>query len=50
MSSAADTGTHRSVNKPTRRRGSSTEFHCARCGVISRRMPGHERRARPPAG
>jgi len=50
MSSAADTGTHRVVNKPTRRRGPAvSEFHCARCGVISRWMPGHERRT-PPAG
>jgi hypothetical protein len=50
MSSAADTGTHRIAKKPTRRRGATTsEFHCARCGVISRWMPGHERRS-PPAG
>ena len=49
MSSAADTGTHRLVNKPSRRRGTTTEFHCARCGVVSRWMPGHERRG-PPAG
>ena len=48
MSSAADTGTHRLVNKPSRRRGSN-ETHCARCGVISSWMPGHERRG-PPAG
>ena len=48
MSSAADTGTHRLV-KPTRRRGSAAETHCARCGVISSWMPGHERRG-PPAG
>ena len=48
MSSAADTGTHRIVNKPSRRRGSATtEFHCARCGVISRWMDGHERRGVP---
>lgn len=49
MSSVADTGTHRVVSKPARRRGSPTESHCARCGVISRWMPGHERRG-PPAG
>ena len=49
MSSAADTGTHPRINKTTRSRGSSTEFHCARCGVISRQMPGHERKG-PPAG
>jgi hypothetical protein len=49
MSSVADTGTHRAINKPSRRRGTTTEFHCARCGVISRWMPGHERRG-PPAG
>lgn len=49
MSSAADTGSHRLVNKPARRRGSISEFHCERCGVISRWMPGHERRG-PPAG
>ncbi len=49
MSSAADTGTHRLVNKPSRRRGTTSEFHCARCGVVSRWMPGHERRG-PPAG
>src|ERR1044072_3941126 len=47
MSSAADTGTHRIV-KPARRRGTAPqEFHCARCGVISRWMPGHERRGVP---
>ena len=47
MSSAADTGTHRVV-KPARRRGTAPqEFHCARCGVISRWMPGHERRGVP---
>jgi hypothetical protein len=47
MSSAADTGTHRTV-KPARRRGNTTsEFHCGRCGVISRWMPGHERRGVP---
>jgi hypothetical protein len=47
--SSADTGTHRAVNKPARRRGAeaTTEFHCARCGVISRWMPGHERRTLP---
>ena len=50
MSSPADTGSHRIVNKPRRSRGATTsEFHCARCGVISRWMPGHERRS-PPAG
>ncbi len=49
MSSAADTGTHHVVSKTSRRRGTTTEFHCARCGVISRWMPGHERRG-PPAG
>ena len=39
MSSAADTGTHRIV-KPARRRGNtSQEFHCGRCGVISRMVP-----------
>jgi hypothetical protein len=48
MSSVADTGTHRLV-KPSRRRGTATETHCARCGVISTWMPGHERRG-PPAG
>jgi hypothetical protein len=48
MSSAADTGTHRIVNKSPRRRGATTsEFHCGRCGVISRWMPGHERRGVP---
>jgi hypothetical protein len=47
MSSAADTGTHRVV-KPARRRGTaSSEYHCGRCGVISRLMPGHERRGVP---
>ena len=47
MSSAADTGTHRIV-KPARRRGTAPqEFHCGRCGVISRWMPGHERRGVP---
>ena len=46
MSSAADTGSHRVV-KPTRSRGTTSEFHCARCGVISRWMPGHERRGVP---
>ena len=48
MSSAADTGTHRIV-KPARRRGTAApqEFHCGRCGVISRWMPGHERRGGP---
>lgn len=49
MPSAADTGTHRIVAKPTRRRGAPVETHCARCGVISTWMPGHERRG-PPAG
>lgn len=49
MSSVADTGTHRLVNKPSRRRGAPKETHCARCGVISTWMPGHERRG-PPAG
>ncbi|HEY8000730.1 MAG: hypothetical protein ACHQJ5_07965 [Vicinamibacteria bacterium] len=49
MSSVADTGTHRAIKKPSRSRGTTTEFHCARCGVISRWMPGHERRG-PPAG
>ena len=48
MSSVADTGTHRVVNKPSRRRGTTSEFHCARCGVVSRQMPGHERRGTPP--
>jgi hypothetical protein len=47
MSSVADTGSHRVV-KPARRRGTTTtEFHCGRCGVISRQMPGHERRGVP---
>ena len=49
MSSIADTGSHRLVNKPSRRRGSTSESRCARCGVVSRWMPGHERRG-PPAG
>ena len=49
MTSIADTGTHRPVNKPSRRRGSTSESRCARCGVVSRWMPGHERRG-PPAG
>ena len=49
MSSIADTGSHRLVNKPSRRRGSTAETHCERCGVVSRWMPGHERRG-PPAG
>jgi hypothetical protein len=49
MSTIADTGTHRSVKKPSRRRGTTTESRCARCGVVSRWMPGHERRG-PPAG
>ena len=47
MSSAADTGTHR-VIKPARRRGTATsEYPCARCGGISRLMPGPERRGVP---
>jgi rubredoxin len=45
--SVADTGSHRLVNKPSRRRGITTEFHCARCGVVSRWMEGHERRGVP---
>ena len=46
MSSVADTGSHRIV-KPARRRGTTSEFHCGRCGVVSRWMPGHERRGVP---
>ena len=49
MSSIADTGSHRVVNKPSRRRGAASESRCERCGVVSRWMPGHERRG-PPAG
>ncbi len=49
MSSIADTGSHRLVTKPSRRRGSTSESRCERCGVVSRWMPGHERRG-PPAG
>ena len=47
MSSAADTGTHHVVKPARRRGGAPQEFHCARCGVISRWMPGHERRGVP---
>ena len=50
MSSTAASGTKSPANKKaSRRHRSAHEFHCARCGVISRWMPGHERRG-PPAG
>lgn len=47
MSSIADTGTHRQPNAPSRRRGEAHGSRCARCGVTSRWMPGHERRGLP---
>jgi hypothetical protein len=50
MSSTAGSGTESPAEqKASRSRGSARETHCARCGVISRWMPGHERRG-PPAG
>ena len=33
MSSIADTGSHRVVNQPSRRRGAASESRCERCGA-----------------